>query len=294
MLTPEQKEKRKGHITASEIGAICGVGRFATREDVMRRKVREHYGLPDEFQGNIATDWGNDHEDEAIAAYEFVSWNTVVRKQEFVSAHIAGVQCGATLDGAIPDAVVEVKCPFGKRNESVVAQEYLEQVPEYMYQVNWQMMVENVDGAVFVVWTTHGVDYYQTCADVRLQSEMLQEAQEFQAELNEIIASEELSAKYLQAKNEYEVREDADFMRVSSEWLLAQSAAKSAQDKADAIKKDLLKLCTANTKGNGLIIYRSERKGSVDYSKVPELQGVNLDQYRKKSTALWTVKESEK
>jgi hypothetical protein len=36
--------------------------------------------------------------------------------------------------------------------------------------------------------------------------------------------------------------------------------------------------------------YKSERKGNVNYKKVPELKGVNLDEYRGESITVWTVK----
>jgi hypothetical protein len=67
--------------------------------------------------------------------------------------------------------------------------------------------------------------------------------------------------------------------------------ATAAAEYAEACRKELLSVCTDNTKGFGLTIIKTERKGSVDYSKVPELVGVNLDSYRKKSTTVWTINE---
>ena len=40
----------------------------------MRQMVREHFGDPDEFTGDIATDWGHRHEEVAIAEYELTRW----------------------------------------------------------------------------------------------------------------------------------------------------------------------------------------------------------------------------
>lgn len=36
--------------------------------------------------------------------------------------------------------------------------------------------------------------------------------------------------------------------------------------------------------GAGVTVTRFWRQGSVDYKKVPELSGVDLDQYRKRAT----------
>ena len=59
-------EERKGRITASAVGAILGLSKFATADDVLRRMVREHFSAEPEFNGNIATRWGHDNEQNAI------------------------------------------------------------------------------------------------------------------------------------------------------------------------------------------------------------------------------------
>lgn len=164
MLNPD----RKNCVTASEIGAIAGRGRFATRDDVMRRKVRELNGLPPEFTGNIATEWGHDHEADAIAAYSFLSGDLVKccgSGQEFVKIEIQNgdgtlLFAGCTPDGYVSsEKAVEVKCPYGKRNEAVNASVYLSGAMEYYDQIQWQMLVTNAKMCDFVVWSTVNCDY---------------------------------------------------------------------------------------------------------------------------------------
>ena len=64
--TWEWFEARKGRITASSVGAILGHAPYATRDDVMRRMVREYHGAPEEFEGNIATEYGTRNEAGAL------------------------------------------------------------------------------------------------------------------------------------------------------------------------------------------------------------------------------------
>lgn len=66
----ELSAERKGRITASAVGAILGLSKFATPDDVLRRMVREHFDEEKEFVGNIATRWGHDNEPQAIADSE--------------------------------------------------------------------------------------------------------------------------------------------------------------------------------------------------------------------------------
>jgi len=74
--------------------------------------------------------------------------------------------------------------------------------------------------------------------------------------------------------------------------------AKAAKEKAEAAMAAAKKEITAhgekvgNLKGQGLITKKKTRKGDVQYAKVPELKGVDLDQYRGKESTYWEVRES--
>ena len=73
-------------------------------------------------------------------------------------------------------------------------------------------------------------------------------------------------------------------------WRIAASRYRAARLKLDRAALDeqyaraeLQKLATARrTFGCGTELIRSVRRGSIDYSRVPELMGVNLEPYRKK------------
>jgi len=296
MLNPD----RKNCVTASEIGAIVGRGRFATREDVMRRKVRELNGLPSEFQGNIATQWGHDHEAEAIAAYEFLSGETLIATgevQKFYSIEIQNgdgtlLRAGCTPDGlVVGKGLVEVKCPYGKRNEQVLAGAYLSGAAEYYDQMQWQMLVTSTKACDFVVWSIVNCDYVTIERNFQHQEELIAAAMQFQRDLNAMMADPEKQAPYLQDKGQYTERTDAEFGELVEKYRNSAKLAAEYADIAETHRKELIAVCTNNTKGFGFSIIKSERKGSVDYSKVPELVNVNLDPYRKKSSIVWTVKE---
>lgn len=291
--------ERKGCITASEIGAIAGRGRFNTRADIMRRKVREFHGLPNEFQGNVATQWGKDHEADAIAEWEFISGHNAIcagDNQRFVKTEIlAGdgtvIMAGCTPDGLIVGSgIVEVKCPYGKRDEKPNALEYLESAPEYLDQMQWQMMVTNTQVCEFVVWTTQGIDYVPVIADFVRQEQLVAVAMDFQRELNAILAGPELQAPYIADKNAVEHRDDAEFSAAAERYKTALAEYEMANENMELARAELLALVSASTEGCGLKITRSERKGAVDYGKIPELKGVDIEQYRKKSSVIWSIK----
>ena len=105
-------KQRVGMITGSRVGGILGLSPFNKPEDVMRSIVREHHGAPSEFEGNVATEYGNEHEDAAIFALE----QELGIQIEETGFHKVSEWLGASPDGLVGDAVVEIKCPYGKRN----------------------------------------------------------------------------------------------------------------------------------------------------------------------------------
>lgn len=288
----ELSAERKGRITASSIGAICGLSPYATRDDAMRRMVREYYGAEPEFTGNIATDWGHAHEQDALNALTDCT-GSLVSDIGFCGLEVDGMMIGATPDGMLDDGtLVEVKCPFGSRNVELYANEYLDSRPDYRAQVQWQLMCSGKEKTAFGVWTLAGFDYMYLSADEKQQSELLEKAREFWGEYQSIIASAELSAQYLTTKEkQYTERDDDEYVDASSAYLAAIGALAIAEEAVKVAREKLLEVCGGeNTTGCGLTVCASERKGAVDYKKVPELQGVDLEQYRKKSSTIWTVK----
>jgi hypothetical protein len=74
-------------------------------------------------------------------------------------------------------------------------------------------------------------------------------------------------------------------------WRIAASRYRAAKFKLDRAaleeqhaREELQKLATARrTYGCGTEVLRSLRRGAIDYSRIPELRGVDLERYRKKS-----------
>jgi predicted phage-related endonuclease len=51
-------------------------------------------------------------------------------------------------------------------------------------------------------------------------------------------------------------------------------------------------LCTSTrAKCAGYLMYRSSRAGNIDYKKIPELKGMDLEKYRSKPSSVFTIKK---
>ena len=103
---------RKGRVTASIVGAILGNSPWMTRADAMRRMVREHFGAENEGKPNIATDYGNANEDNAILDFQMETGLSVTKSRFVTREDFAG----CSPDGIVSDGWgLETKCPFGLR-----------------------------------------------------------------------------------------------------------------------------------------------------------------------------------
>ena len=85
--------------------------------------------------------------------------------------------------------------------------------------------------------------------------------------------------------------EDAELLAIQYNDLC--KGIKSREEWRDKLKAQLLELANEfhpRTKIRDLLkIQKITRKGNVDYSKVPELRGVNLDKYRKEPIESWRI-----
>jgi hypothetical protein len=83
------------------------------------------------------------------------------------------------------------------------------------------------------------------------------------------------------------VRTDDEFKQAADQYKEADQRLAQASADKDAAKKRLLELNgdAQKSTGFGVTVTRFTRKGSVDYKKVPELAGVDLEQYRKPESA---------
>lgn len=135
--TQEWFEQRKSRITGSRVGAILGMSPWQKPSDVLRAMVREYHGAPSEFLGSVATDHGNNNEQRALLAFMRESGLEVEQCGFFAYGELMGASPdGLTSDGG----VLELKVPFGLRNEQAAQFKPLADQPHYASQVQMEML----------------------------------------------------------------------------------------------------------------------------------------------------------
>jgi len=272
--------KRKGKITGSSAGAILGMCPFRKPKDVMRSMVREANGAESEFNGNIATEYGNKFESFAEKDFEMETGLDVEETGFHISEEYPWI--GASPDGLVSDgAVLEIKCPFSKRDGGEFKTALLQ--PQYYAQMQFEMLVTGRKKCHFYQWSTinsslETVEYSQAWFDNSLPKlkafydsylEELKSPEKHLAPLVQTMVSVQLAEAYNNTKDS-----------------IAQLKVK-----LDSLREQLIS-CADGKKSNvsGLLVYPIERKGSVQYKNIPELKDVDLDQYRGKPTKSWGVR----
>jgi exodeoxyribonuclease (lambda-induced) len=281
--TQEWYAARKGRITASLVGGLLDCAPYMSKDAAFRALVRSCHGLPDEFEGDIATDYGTNNEELAVKAYEIETGNTVVP-----AGFVAWDNwLGASPDGYIgDDGLIEIKCPFGKRKDEEPEFASIEDQPHYYAQIQVQLFVTGRKWCHFWQWSPHGskleiVEFSQDWIDENLPKLLAiwQDAQEADP-------------------NEYdgEVRKVID--TPEAQKLIAEyDELRDAIDNANARRKDIVDRLVqmsggkdAKVAGRNLTLVK--HKGSVSYAKaLAEIApDADLEKWRGKPSESWQVK----
>lgn len=267
-------EARKGRITGSAVGAILELSPFATSEDVMRRMVRDYYGQESEFKGNIATEYGEMNEPNAIADYEM---NTGIKVQS-CGFYTHQDWLGASPDGLIGnDGLLEVKCPFSLRHGGDF--KYIHEQMHYYAQMQIQMYVTGRQWCDFYQWSAYGDKLERVNYD----------PQWIELNLPILESFYELYLVAINPENAWRYLDGGELVQKYQQAIAALEVAKS--DVEDA-KQALIDA----TNGEGgqigsLKITKVSKKGSVSYAKaIKDLApDADLELYRGKNTEYWKI-----
>lgn len=283
--TPEWFAQRRGRLTGSNIGAALGVNPWKTPDDLIRQMVREYHGAESEFNGNIATEYGQAHEPLALMDYLGKTGNFAQECGFFV--HKDHDWLGASPDGTIDeDGLVEVKCPFGlrdKKGDALIFKTAQEQ-PHYFAQAQVELFCTGRAWCDFYQWSPNGDSIERVFIDEEWINQNLPVLHEFyQRFLSEIDNPDHLEPK---AK---------EINTLQAKSLIDEYDALGEQvDAAAARKKEILEELTQIAKERDAIIHgrkltKIERKGSVQYAKIPELKGIDLEPYRGAPAEYWKL-----
>lgn len=299
--TPEWHDDRKGLITGSVAGAILGLSPYMTADDVMRSLVRAWFDKPTEFKGNIATRWGNDHEDQALEQYETDTGYMVISTGFVKSQNYPWL--GASPDGLVDiedklgeawaeddltyfNGMVEVKCPFSQKITTIGAR------PDYWLQIQIQLEVTDRNWCDYYVWTPGAGTHLETVEREDITKELAQ-LKAFYDRFQKVIGDKLLATPYLKDRPEREERVDEAWAELAVAWKIAKHNSDIAQEQLDEAKKAVLALSEEDFKGFGIMVVTSTRQGSINTKQLlldhPKIDG---EKYRGKGSTSRSIRET--
>ncbi len=282
--SPEWHEARKGRITASIVGAILGLSPYMSRHDAMRTLVRAREGAPAEFTGNVATEYGQGHEDGARIEYE-MEYSATVKQVGFVPYED---WAGVSPDGLIGErGLLEIKCPYSMRHEpSPVPFKTIEEQPHYLAQIQFQLFVTGREWCDFFQWSPNGTSKERVWLDPQWVRDNIPRLRQFHAEFLAEPADDHLAP----ARKEIDTPEAA---RMMEEWdRLSEQADNIAARKKDLLDELVTLAGGSNALINGRKLTLTKRDGAISYKKALDAlaPGADLSPYKGKPSNFWQVR----
>lgn len=256
---------RKTKITATDACAIMGVSPWKTRLQLYHEKTAKTQDQTRlEHQKR-----GLDLESSARSLFTIKTGVEVkprVIVKNWTMASVDGISdCGKYL--------VEIKCP-GKDDQVIALSA---KVPDHYYpQLQHQMYVCNLEKMYYFSFDGFEGVLVEVVRDDTYIEKMLEEEWKFYQCLQNKTPPEPTERDYIQRDD------DLLWKHYAEEWKSVTSAIKELELKEEDLRKQLIFLSgQSNSKGAGISLCHIIRKGNVDYSKIPELNGLDLDKYRK-------------
>lgn len=264
----EWLDYRRTMRNASETPAVLGISPWVTPYGLWLIKT----GRSTQAVTQAMTH-GTQLEPQARAAYEAQTghvMNPLVMQDGLYSASLDGI----TLAG---DLIVEIKCPFRGQQSKLWREAREGTVPAYYAaQIQHQMMVSGAAEAHLWVYAEG--------------EGLLLTLRRDEAAMEVIRGAWDTFAAYLDSDTPPPLTEADTVFREDGPWAEAAKAfaeAKQIADQAtvalDAARQRLLDLTQSpRESGSGVSVVRMWKSGAVDYKRIPELAGVDLERYRGK------------
>lgn len=264
--TPEWLDHRRKYRNASETPAVMGVSPWLTPYQLWLQRTGRA-----EAKVNVAMIRGAQLEPAARAAYEKLTGN-VMEPLVVVDGDYSASLDGITLDGQL---ILEVKCPMQGRSSQTWQAAAANEVPEpYFWQLQHQLMVSGAAlGHLYVFDGTEGA-----LVEVKPEQRSWERIRSDWNVFWDFLTKDQPPPL---SERDKCLREDATWKQAAEAYIRAKQAADSVGTALDEAKEKLAALAQhPSESGFGVAVTRYWKKGTVDYKRIPQLNGADLEQYR--------------
>lgn len=280
----EWLEFRKDKIGASDVPIIMGLSPFESPREFWNRRL-----IGKSIEANYAMKRGSLLEAQAR---DFLNAGGYKDYQPCVIQSIENPCLIASLDGLYLDLdgdvhIAEIKCPGSKTHSLAKAGI----IPEhYIPQLCHQCMVSGAKTCLYVSWDGYSdhVIIIRYEPDEAMCEKIKDEVAKFLASLNDFTAPDAQGRDWVECQ-------DISLIEYANRYKHLSNRISEYEKEKDFLREMLTsKMSHPKTIVNGLKIQKTYRSGAIDYSNIPELDGVNLELYRKPHTESWKISVDER
>lgn len=257
---------RNQGIGSSDAPVVLGVSPYMTRFGLWELKT----GRAKPKEANWAMQRGNELEPKARAEYELIS---DIDMPPQLAVHPKYAFMRASLDGfnASKRRVLEIK--FAGREDHALAK--AGKVPEkYMPQCQHQLLVTGAELLDYFSFDGNRGVIVPVEPDLKFQARLIEEEEAFWDLVQRKVAPDLSDRDYATVK-------DPQLRALFRKYKAAEKRAKKAAASVEALKGEIKgAVKDVRVMYAGVRVLRFERAGNIDYKKVPQLHGVDLEQYR--------------
>jgi len=271
--SPEWHALRKKKVTATDAPIIVGASHWKTRIQLYEEKIDENVKP---LYINEAMKRGIELEKYARELFNLKTGLQVKPAVAILDWTMASLD-GITEDGK---ALVEIKCPMGKDHQTALSGK----VPDHYFpQLQHQMYVCGAKEMFYFSFDGADGDPIILKRDDGYIEKMIEEESKFYNCMVNKIRPEP-------TENDYLERSDELWQSCANRWKSVSDAIKELEKEEDELRKQLIFLSgESNTKGGGVSLCQIIRKGNIEYGKIPQLKGVDLEEYRKAPIHSWRI-----
>jgi len=261
---------RKNKISATDCAAILGVSPWKTPLQLYNEKISDDAPM----QPNERMQRGIDLEPIARNLFEIKTGIAMIPRV------VVKDWAMASLDGMSSDGqILEIKCS-GEKDHAIAL---TGKVPDHYYpQLQHQMYVCDVEKMYY--FSFDGFD--GVIVEVKKDNEYIQK----------MIVEEKKFYDCLQNRtppeSDYVERNDYEWIDTAYRWKEVTKQIKALEKEEQMLRDSLIRLGgESNCRGAGISLCQIHRQGNIDYKQIAELNGVDLEKYRKPDSISWRITE---
>lgn len=274
--TSEWLEMRKKYVGASDAPIIMEVSPWKTPYQLWEEKLGFR-------QQEINNAMRRGLEKEEIARKEFEKQTGIIVFPEVIF-HSQYEWMMASLDGIDIERknIVEIKCPGKEDHECAMDGK----IPEkYFPQLQHQIEVSGIDNIFYFSYDEKSSKVLEVGKDKKYIEKMVSKEWEFWKRVLDLDAPE-LNEK------DFVLREDEFWLEIAENWKEVNFQLRKVKEREEELRRLLISMSKdCNSKGGGINLKKIFKKGSIDYKNISELEGIDLEKYRKEPIMFWKIGE---